>query len=152
MLQQESKRDVTRLTECLTEYLARARAADDAADRLMGQSKKVLEGWKAGETPLAATLSLHLYPQVTSAREAWLRAANSAQAAYHAWLVELNRYVGLDWADRLEVLEVGGWWQVVQWRRSSFEQVTHRGGELVRFHTRIDGVHWLQARATMGWR
>lgn len=144
--------NLAKLTDLLSTYQEAARAADLAADKLMGQSIKLERHASQGKTPCPGVL-LYRQPTVVQAREAYARAANQEEAAYFAWLAELADFMGRPWETRVEIREQDGLFVVVERDGQSFVPVYHRShpdgtpGERVAFHSRHEAVFWVHHRA-----
>ena len=136
-------RDVYPLTRLLCAYQEAAERADEAADQLFTASLHLEHDIQTGKAQSLRGIPLYRHPQITHARATVLSTAEAEERAYFAWLLAANQFAGLAWAERLEILEVDGWYWGIKRVEASYELLSHRDETPVRYTSRLEGVLWL---------
>jgi hypothetical protein len=136
-------RDLFPLTRLLCAYQEAAQQADEAADQLFTVSLQLERDIQTGKAQSLRGVPLYRHPHITHARIRLLSTAEAEERAYFAWLLAVNQFARLDWAERLEILEVDGWYWGIKRLGASYELLYHRDETPVRYASRLEGVLWM---------
>lgn len=135
--------DKARVTQLLCAYQEKARALEDAQSRLFQAAVRLEQNIVRGKERSLPGVPLDQHPQLVQARDDYIKAQAAEECYYIAWLVAINEYVGVSWENRVEILELAGWYTGVVRTGKSYDFVTHRDGSAAQFNSRLKAVLWL---------